>query len=95
MRISPNWAELHPDLNSSRKSLVNSSLEAQLRKGPGEVRPPTSETSNRRKFRGLLLIILGHKLITVSVCSSLCAKMLVWFYFNLSTIWKDLFHLMS
>ena len=26
---------------------------------------------------------------------SLCAKMRVWFYFNLSTMWKDLFHLMS
>ena len=90
MYTSPNWAELHPDLNSARKSLVNSNLEAQLRRVQGRcIHPPVrlqitvsgAPVHNPRPQADLII--------------SLCAKMRVWFYFNLSTMWKDLFHLMS
>ena len=90
MYTSPNWAELHPDFHSARKSLINSNLEAQLRRVQGRcVHPPVR----------LQIAVSGapahNPRPQADIIISLCAKMRVWFYFNLSTTWKDLFHLMS
>lgn len=73
MYKSPNWANLHPNLNSTRKSLVYSNLESQFEKGPrgpggwGCIHP-TDKASNHSFWSS------HHQLISSSVCPQKCSS---------------------
>ena len=63
---------LHPDLNRSGKSLVNSNLESQRERVLSGVSTPWVRL--QIVVRGLPLIIPGFKLISSSVCMQSCSS---------------------